>query len=261
MIPFNADLAGAYWGRDLVLRLEQRRVAGREPPSEQRSEGQPGYLGELLLHLHPHRAPISATQPTDLLVTGIRATRSKAMDIRATRDTPLTPVLRATHTQATRVAPLTPVLRGMNCRATRDTPPTPVPRPMDTRTARHTLPVSVPVMDIPCLVVPETALRRTGRLGPSTLSSLLAELRPRIHPQCLTPLAAGESERLRKIDCPCKGWALNLRSAPIGTTVSRGSPLTPGPGGLASRGVGGRARMCSQTALQAGVDVELNPVI
>jgi hypothetical protein len=102
----------------------------------------------------------------------------------------------------------------------------------------------------------------TGRLGPSTLSSLLAELRPRIHPQCLTPLAAGESERLRKIDCPCKGWALNLRSAPIGTTVSRGSPLTPGPGGLASRGRRRTCpRMCSQTASQAGVDVELNPVI
>jgi len=146
--------------------------------------GATGIFGESLLHLHPHRAPISATQPTDLLVTGIRATRSRAMDIRATRDTPLTPVLRATHTQATRVAPLTPVLRGMDCRATRDTPPTPVPRPMDTRAARHTLPV--PVMDIPCLVIPETALRRTGRLGPSTLSSLLAELRPRIHPQCLT---------------------------------------------------------------------------
>jgi hypothetical protein len=31
------------------------------------------------------------------------------------------------------------------------------------------------------------------------------------------------------------GAALNLRSAPIGTTVSRGSALTPGPGGLASR--------------------------
>ena len=237
MILSNAVLVGAYWARLLVLPLEQRRVAGREPPSEQRSEGQPGYSGELRVHLRRHRAPISATQPTDLLVTGIRATRSRAMDIRATRDTPLTPVLRAPHTQATRVAPLTPVLRGMNCRATRDTPPTPVPRPMDTRVARHTLPVPVPVpvMDIPCLVIPETALRRTGRLGPSTLSSLLAELRPRIHPQCLTPLAAGESERLRKIDCPCKGWALNLRSAPIGTTVSRGSALTPGPGGLASR--------------------------
>ena len=192
----------------------------------------------------------TATQLTDTRLTDLPATHSRATDIRATRDTPLTPVLRATHTQATRVAPLTPVLRGMNCRATRDTPPTPVPRPMDTRAARHTLPVPVPVMDIPCLVIPETALRRTGRLGPSTLSSLLAELRPRIHPQCLTPLAAGESERLRKIDCPCKGWALNLRSAPIGTTVSRGSALTPGPGGLASRGVGGCARACAPRPLR-----------
>ena len=34
---------------------------------------------------------------------------------------------------------------------------------MDTRAAWHTLPV--PVMDIPCLVIPETALQRTGRLG------------------------------------------------------------------------------------------------
>ena len=58
-----------------MLPLEQRRVVGREPPSEQRSEGQPGYLGESLLHLHPHRAPISATHPTD-----IRATHSRAMD-------------------------------------------------------------------------------------------------------------------------------------------------------------------------------------
>src|ERR1700731_4142396 len=159
MILFNAAWVGAYWERHLVLRLEQRRVAGREPPSEQRSEGQPGYLGESLLHLHPHRAPISATQPTGLLATGIRATRSRAMDIRATRDTPLTPLLRATHTQATRVAPLTPVLRGMNCRATRDTPPTPVP-PMDTRAARHTLPVPVP--DIPCVGPGGLASRGVG---------------------------------------------------------------------------------------------------
>jgi hypothetical protein len=64
MIPFSAALAGAFWERLLVQRLEQRRVAGREPPLEQRSEGQPGYLGESLVHLHLHRAPISATQPT-----------------------------------------------------------------------------------------------------------------------------------------------------------------------------------------------------
>src|SRR5229473_115860 len=108
MIRFNAALAGAYWERLLVLPLEQRRVGGREPPSEQRSEGQPGYLGESLLHLHPHRAPITATQPTDILLTDIRATRSRAMDIRATRDTPFTPLLQAMDTEATRDPPLTP---------------------------------------------------------------------------------------------------------------------------------------------------------
>src|SRR5580700_3199545 len=88
---------------------------------------------------------------------------------------------------ATRVAPHTPVLRGMDIQATRDTPPTPGLRDMDTRTARSILPVPVPVpvMDIPCLVIPETALRRTGRLGPSTLSSLLAEFRPKVRPSIL----------------------------------------------------------------------------
>src|SRR6266852_1803862 len=102
MIPFNAALVGAYWERLLVLSLEQRRVAGREPPSEQRSEGQPGYLGESLLHLHPHRAPITAIQRTDLLVTDIPPTRSRVMDTQAIRDTPLTPVLRAMDTQVIR---------------------------------------------------------------------------------------------------------------------------------------------------------------
>jgi hypothetical protein len=182
MILFNAASVGAYWERLRVLRLEQRRVAGREPPSEQRSEGQPGSLGESQVHHLRHPAPISATQPTDLLLTGIRVTRSRAMDILATRDTPLTPVLRAMDTQVTRVGPVTPVLRAMDIQATRDTPPTPGLRDMDTRTARSILPtpvpVPVPVMDIPCLVIPETALRRTGRLGPSTRSSQLAEFRP-----------------------------------------------------------------------------------
>ena len=157
MILFNAASAGAYWERLPALPLEERRLAGREPPLEQRSEGQPGYLAESLLHLHPHRAPISATQPTDIRLTDIRATRSRGMDIRATQDTPPIPVLRVMDTQATRDSPLTPVLRAM-----------------DTRAARCTLPTPVPVMDIPCLIIPETALRRTGRLGPSTLSSLLA---------------------------------------------------------------------------------------
>ena len=39
MTLFNAALVGAYWERLLVLPLEQRRVAGREPPWEQRSRG------------------------------------------------------------------------------------------------------------------------------------------------------------------------------------------------------------------------------
>ena len=142
MILFNAALVVAYWERLLVPRLEQRRVAGPEPPSEQRSEGQPGYSGESLVHLHLHRVPISATQPTDLLLTDIRATRSRAMDILATRDTPLTPVLRAMDTQVIRVGPVPPVLRAMDIQATRDPPPTPGLRDMDTRTARSILPTA-----------------------------------------------------------------------------------------------------------------------
>jgi len=68
-------LAAAYWEQPRVLPLEQRRVAGREPPSEQRSEEQSGYWEVQLLHLHPHRAPTTATQPTDIPLTDIRATR------------------------------------------------------------------------------------------------------------------------------------------------------------------------------------------
>jgi hypothetical protein len=193
MILFNAASAGAYWERLPALPLEERRLAGQEPPLEQRSEGQPGYLGESLLHLHPHRVPITATQPTD-----IRATRRRAMDTRATRDTPLTPVLRAMDIRATRDTPLTPVLRAMDTQAIRDTPLTPAHRATDTRAARSTLPTPVPVMVMPCLVIPPIALRGIGRLGPSTLSSHRAEFRPKIQPQSSTPLVSGNGERLRK---------------------------------------------------------------
>src|ERR1700720_2450122 len=179
MTLFNAALVGAYWERLLVLPLEQRRVAGREPRSERPSEGQPGYSEELRVPLHPHQAPISATRPTDLLLTDIpptdiRATRSRAMDIRVTRDTPLTPVLRAMHTQVIRASPLTPVLRAMDIRARRPILPTPVP-----------------VTEIPSLAIPAIALPRTGRLGPSTRSSLLAEFGPTQSPRC----ADGWSDR------------------------------------------------------------------
>ena len=197
MILFNAASVGEYWERLLVLPLEQRRVAGREPPSEQRSEGQPGYSGESLVHLHLHRAPISATQPTDLVLTDIRATHNLAIDIRATRDTPLTPLLRAMDTQATQDSPPTPP-RVTDRQATRDSPPIRDPRPlrrqatrdgqltqvvraMDIRARRPIL--RTPVPEIRSLAIPAIALRRTGRLEPSTASSLLAELRAQNLPQ------------------------------------------------------------------------------
>src|ERR1700747_3085306 len=103
MILFNAALAEAYWERLLARPLGERQAAGRGPRLEQRSEGQPGYLGDSLRHLHHHRAPITATQLTGTQVTDIQATRSRAMVIRAMapRDTPLTPVLPAMDTQAT----------------------------------------------------------------------------------------------------------------------------------------------------------------
>src|SRR5438105_15612285 len=99
MIPSNAAWVGAY-GEQLPVRpLGQRRVAGREPPSERRLEGRPEYSGASRVHLHRHRAPITATQltVTDIRLTviqpmGTEPTHSPAMDIRATRDTPLTPV-------------------------------------------------------------------------------------------------------------------------------------------------------------------------
>ena len=143
MILSNAALVEAYWERLLVLRLEQRRVAGREPLSEQRSEGQPEYLGESLLHLHPHRAPIMATQPTDILLTDIRATLSRAMDIQATRKAPPTPVPPAMDTQAPRGTPPTRVPQVMDCQATRDTPLTPVLRALDTQATRDIPPIPV----------------------------------------------------------------------------------------------------------------------
>jgi hypothetical protein len=162
MIPFNAALVGAYWERRLVLRSEQRRVAGREPPSEQRLEVQPGFLEESRGHLRRQRALITATRPTDLLFTGIpptdiQATRSRATDIQATRDTPLSPVLRAMDTQVLRVSPVTQ--------------PIPVHRAMATEVARYILSIPVLVMEIPWLVIPEIGLRRTGRREPSTLSA------------------------------------------------------------------------------------------
>jgi hypothetical protein len=132
MILFNAALVEECWEPHLVLPLEQRQVAGREPPSEQRSAEQPEYLGESLLHLHPHRAPITATQPTDIRLTDIRATHSRGMDIRATRDTPPIPVLRVTDTQATHGILLIPAPQTTDTQATREIPLILHPQAMDT---------------------------------------------------------------------------------------------------------------------------------
>src|SRR5258707_15296164 len=92
-----------------------------------------------------HRAPITATQPTNIPLTDILATHSRAMDTQATRDTPPTPVIRAMDIRATpsqamairatRETPLTPLLRAMDTQATQDSPPTP-PRVTDRQATR-----------------------------------------------------------------------------------------------------------------------------
>src|SRR5580704_3930808 len=193
MIPSSAALVGASWERLLVRRLEQRRVAGRERPLEQRLEGQPGFLEESRVHLRRHRALITATQPTDIPATDIPATRSRAMGIGGTRDTPLILVLRGMDTPAIRDSPPTPP-RVTDRQATRDTP-TPDPRPlrrqairgsplipvlraMDIRARRPILRTPVPVIGLPWLGIPAIDLLRIGDLGPSTRSSLLAEFWP-----------------------------------------------------------------------------------
>ncbi|HEX4202333.1 MAG TPA: hypothetical protein VHY59_12500, partial [Chthoniobacterales bacterium] len=139
------------------------------------------------------RALITATRPTDLLLTDIRATHSRATDTQVTRDiqaipdlrataipaiqdSPLTPVPRPADRRSTRDTPLTPVLLGMDTQAIRDSPLTPSPRPMATRADRRTLPIPLPVMDIPWRAILASGLRRTGLLGPSTQSSLLVEV-------------------------------------------------------------------------------------
>jgi hypothetical protein len=181
-------------------------VVGQEQRSERRWEGRPGYSEEWQAHLHRHRAPITATQPMDIPHTDILATLSRAsgtaaaMVTLATRDTPLTRLLRAMDTQPTQDSQLTPP-RVTDRQAIRDTPPTPDPRPlrrqvtqdgqltqvvraMDIRIRRPILRTPVPVSEIRSLAIPAIALRRTGRRGPSTRSSLLAEFGP---PQKFSP--------------------------------------------------------------------------
>jgi hypothetical protein len=248
MIPSNAALVEEYWEPLLVLLSEQRRVAGREPLSEQRSAGRPGFSGESQLHLHRHRAPITATRPTgtatlpmDIPPTGSRAMVTpdirdtplipvpQALDTQAAQDTP-TPVLlvtdtqatqgiglilapQATDTQATRHTPLILVLQTTDIPARREIPLIPLPQDMDTQATRGTplildpqamdtpsssghpadpgnpapgyqgsppySPIPIPVTETPCMATPAIEPRRTGHLGSTTLSSLLAEVRPK----------------------------------------------------------------------------------
>jgi hypothetical protein len=74
--------------------------------------GQPEYSGELRVHLHPHRdlLRLPSLRISRLRTSGL--TRSRAVDIRVTRDTPLTAVLRAMDTQVTRVSPVIPAYSG-----------------------------------------------------------------------------------------------------------------------------------------------------
>ena len=102
--------------------------------------------------------------------TDIQATHSRAIDTQAIPDTLLTPVPRPMDTQS------------MDTKATRDTPLSPLSRAMDIRAPRYTLPTSVPVMPIPRTAIPTIALRRTGYRWPGMGLSLLAEFRPKIHP-------------------------------------------------------------------------------
>ena len=81
----------------------------------------------------------------------------------------------------------------MDIRAIRDSPLTPVLWAMDTRARRSILPTPVPIMEIPWLAIPAIALRRTGRLGPSTRSSLVAEFRPDANTDLLKFLDASVS--------------------------------------------------------------------
>ena len=106
-----------------------------------------------------------------------RSTRARSnMDIQATRDSPPTPP-RVTDRQATRGTP-TPDPRPLRRQATQDSPLTPVFRAMDTRARRPILRTPVPDTGMPSQAIPAIVLQRTGRLGPSTRSSLLAEFWP-----------------------------------------------------------------------------------
>jgi len=165
MIPSSAVLPVAFGEQPPVLRSGQWQGADQEPPSEQRSEGQPGYLVGSRLHLHRHPAPITATPPTDIPPTVIQAMDTQpihdpAMDTQVIRVLPVIPVPRlmdtradlrrrvtllllAMDTPAIRNIPLSPVHQPMGTKATQDTPATPVLRAMVSRAAWNSRATSV----------------------------------------------------------------------------------------------------------------------
>jgi hypothetical protein len=162
MIPSSAALPVVFGEPLLVLRLERRRVAGRAPPSEQRSEGQRGYSEGSRPHLHPHPALITVTLPTDIRVTAILVTVIRPMDIGPTHNP-------AMDTQVIPVLPVTLVPRAMDTMVTGDTQLTPVPRPInttvtrDTRRIRQTTSTKVTEHTRPILAPPAMESRGTGR--------------------------------------------------------------------------------------------------
>src|SRR5215472_10114874 len=104
MIRSNGVLVEEYWEPLLVLRSEQRQVAGLEQPSEQQLEGRRGYSGGSRRHLRRHRALIMGTHSSDLPPTAIRRTDTQPMDTEPTRRP-------AMDIQATQVLRVTPVPR------------------------------------------------------------------------------------------------------------------------------------------------------
>ena len=150
---------------------------------------QPEYLGESLLHLHRHRAPITATRPTgmatqatdilpiSILLTDIRATHHRATDTQAIRLVPVTSLPRPMDTTAMRGTQLIPVPWAMDHLGTWDIRLTLARRATNIRAIRLIRPRLVPVLDIPSMVIPAITLQRVGRLGPITRSNLLAEAR------------------------------------------------------------------------------------
>jgi hypothetical protein len=210
MIPFSAALVEVFWERLLVLPSEQQRVAGREPPSERRSEGQPEYLGESLLHLHRHRALITATRPTGTatlptdippigtLLTDIRVTGSRATVTPDIRDTPLIPVPQAMDTQAVQDIPPTPVLRVTDTQATQGILLIPAPQATDTQATRHT----------PLILVLQTTDTQARREIP--LMPLLQDINMRPRRSDLLSLRSTPKPTVRRLDV---GRRLERRTA------------------------------------------------